>query len=74
MTSVHPAPSRNPLQCRFNDLLIDMKNEYWLDRWQRNDIGFHQNEINSYLQQYWPLMHPVGGSKVLCRCAAKAGI
>ena len=49
-----------------------MKNEYWLDRWQRNDIGFHQNEINSYLQHYWPRMHRVAGSKVLVPLCGKS--
>jgi len=30
-----------------------MTKEYWLERWERNEIGFHQLEINPYLQQYW---------------------
>lgn len=30
-----------------------MKKEYWLDRWQREEIGFHQNTINPYLREYW---------------------
>ncbi len=39
-----------------------MKPEFWLERWQNNEIGFHQTEINVHLQDYW--MHlrvPAGG-------------
>jgi thiopurine S-methyltransferase len=31
-----------------------MDNNFWHARWQANQIGFHQNEINPYLVQYWP--------------------
>lgn len=31
-----------------------MKKEFWLERWERGEIGFHQDEINPYLRQYWP--------------------
>jgi len=27
--------------------------DFWHQRWQQNQIGFHQNEINSHLQQFW---------------------
>ena len=30
-----------------------MKRDFWIERWQRNEIGFHQTEINSHLQAYW---------------------
>ncbi len=30
-----------------------MKKEFWLERWERGEIGFHQDEINPYLRQYW---------------------
>jgi thiopurine S-methyltransferase len=30
-----------------------MKKEFWLERWERGEIGFHQDEINPYLHQYW---------------------
>lgn len=33
---------------------MKMKKEFWLERWERSEIGFHQNEINSYLLRYWP--------------------
>ncbi|HKC17918.1 MAG TPA: thiopurine S-methyltransferase [Steroidobacteraceae bacterium] len=31
-----------------------MEPEFWLDRWQRHEIGFHQAQINADLQAYWP--------------------
>jgi thiopurine S-methyltransferase len=30
-----------------------MKKEFWLERWERSEIGFHQGEINPYLLRYW---------------------
>ncbi len=26
---------------------------FWLERWQKNEIGFHQAEINFHLQKFW---------------------
>jgi len=31
-----------------------MQKEFWHDRWQNRQIGFHQDEINPYLEKYWP--------------------
>ena len=31
-----------------------MKLKDWLDRWREGNIGWHQNEGNKGLQQYWP--------------------
>jgi thiopurine S-methyltransferase len=30
-----------------------MDPELWHERWQRNQIGFHQKEINAHLQAFW---------------------
>jgi thiopurine S-methyltransferase len=30
-----------------------MEKEFWLERWERSEIGFHQNEINPHLRQHW---------------------
>ncbi len=38
-----------------------MNPDFWLERWQHNEIGFHQQEINTHLQDYWLwLALPVG--------------
>ena len=34
-----------------------MKKEFWMERWKKEEIGFHQNEINPYLSQYWHELH-----------------
>ena len=30
-----------------------MDPEFWRERWQKNEIGFHQEDINGPLQKYW---------------------
>lgn len=31
-----------------------MDNQFWLDRWNRREIGWHLDEINSHLEEHWP--------------------
>ncbi len=31
-----------------------MNPDFWHERWQNNQIGFHQDDINPYLVRYWP--------------------
>jgi thiopurine S-methyltransferase len=39
-----------------------MNPNFWHERWQRNEIGFHQPEINAHLQDFWAqLAVPAGG-------------
>ncbi len=33
-----------------------MDKAFWLERWQQQQIGFHQPEINQYLQKYWQVV------------------
>lgn len=49
-----------------------MENDYWLDRWKHGDIGFHQNEINPYLCQYWQELHLAHGSEVFVPLCGKS--
>ncbi|MBI3903615.1 MAG: thiopurine S-methyltransferase [Nitrosomonadales bacterium] len=37
-----------------------MEKEFWLERWERQEIGFHQDEINPYLERYWQELHADG--------------
>ncbi len=30
-----------------------MELDFWIKRWQQNQIGFHQDEINTHLQEFW---------------------
>lgn len=49
-----------------------MKNEYWLNRWERGDIGFHQSTINPYLRAYWQRLHLARGSAVFVPLCGKS--
>ena len=49
-----------------------MKAEFWIERWQANQIGFHQHQINPYLAQYWPRLALPTGSEVFVPLAGKS--
>jgi len=49
-----------------------MQEKYWLDRWERKDIGFHQNEINPYLHEYWQELQLAPGSAVFVPLCGKS--
>ena len=36
-----------------NNREVSMDPEFWHDRWRENRIGFHQQEFNTHLTQYW---------------------
>ncbi len=31
-----------------------MERDFWLERWENNQIGFHQAEFSPYLKEHWP--------------------
>jgi thiopurine S-methyltransferase len=49
-----------------------MENEFWLERWARNETGFHQIEINPHLRQHWQTVAPAQGSKVFVPLCGKS--
>lgn len=49
-----------------------MKKEYWLDRWKREDIGFHQSTINPYLREYWQTLKVARNSTVFVPLCGKS--
>jgi len=49
-----------------------MHQEFWLERWQENQIGFHNEEINRHLQTYWPTFNLKPGSKVFVPLCGKS--
>jgi|WetSurMetagenome_2_1015567.scaffolds.fasta_scaffold03315_5 thiopurine S-methyltransferase len=55
-----------------NDKGANMKKEFWLERWERAEIGFHQNEINPYLRQYWKELPASGGGEVFVPLCGKS--
>lgn len=49
-----------------------MKKDFWLERWEREEIGFHQSEINPHLSQYWSELHLTSGSEVFVPLCGKS--
>lgn len=50
-----------------------MQADFWHERWQRNQIGFHQAEINLHLQQFWPALGVTTGARVFVPLCGKSG-
>lgn len=49
-----------------------MEKDFWLERWQRGEIGFHQDEINPYLRQYWSTLNLAPGTPVFVPLCGKS--
>jgi len=45
-----------------------MEPEFWHARWERNDIGFHQEDINTLLAEWWPKIGPREGTVFVPLC------
>jgi len=49
-----------------------MEKEFWMERWERQEIGFHQDEVNPYLRQYWQELHGTHGGAVFVPLCGKS--
>ncbi len=49
-----------------------MEQDFWLKRWQRREIGFHQEEINLHLQKFWPQLQLAKGGQVFVPLCGKS--
>jgi len=49
-----------------------MNKEFWLERWERRETGFHQNEVNPYLSQHWSDLQPMQGNRVFVPLCGKS--
>ena len=49
-----------------------MQAKDWLDRWQKNNIGFHEGEVNSYLKQYIKDFNLNPGDRIFMPLCGKA--
>lgn len=49
-----------------------MQADFWQARWQRNQIGFHQAQVNPYLQRHWPALGVAPGAQVLVPLCGKS--
>ena len=46
--------------------------EFWHNKWASNQIGFHLNDVNPLLTQYWPALQPKRDEKVLVPLCGKS--
>jgi thiopurine S-methyltransferase len=49
-----------------------MKKEFWLERWERAEIGFHQDAVNPYLLRYWGELQAAQGGEVFVPLCGKS--
>jgi len=49
-----------------------MEATYWQDRWDNNLVGFHMDDVNPYLQKYWPVLDVQVGQQVLLPLCGKS--
>jgi thiopurine S-methyltransferase len=49
-----------------------MEKDFCLGRWQRQEIGFHQDEVHPYLRQYWQELHAARDGTVLLLLCGKS--
>ncbi|MGD8785606.1 MAG: thiopurine S-methyltransferase [Thioalkalispiraceae bacterium] len=49
-----------------------MEPEFWQQRWQDNKIGFHLDEVNSYLIKHWQSLGIEPGARVLVPLCGKS--
>jgi len=46
-----------------------MRNSFWHNRWQQNEIAFHQNDVNQAFSSYWHLLNlPSRGTVLVPLC------
>lgn len=49
-----------------------MKTDFWLERWHKQEIGFHQTQYNANLIQYWDKLALNKGSAVFVPLCGKS--
>ncbi|WP_454064956.1 thiopurine S-methyltransferase [Candidatus Nitrospira salsa] len=49
-----------------------MKADFWNDRWQHNQIGFHNSEVHPLLIRFWPTLELSTDARVLVPLAGKS--
>lgn len=51
---------------------MEMNKDFWLERWQREEIGFHQSEVNAHLTRFWPEFNLASGAVVFVPLCGKS--
>lgn len=50
-----------------------MEGEFWLERWARQETGFHQRNVNAHLRSFWPGLGLAAGDAVFVPLCGKSG-
>lgn len=45
---------------------------FWLERWQNNEIGFHQPRVNTYIQDYFDQLALAQGNRIFVPMCGKS--
>ena len=49
-----------------------MDHGFWHRRWKKNEIGFHEGSVNTYLREHWPDLALAGSETVFVPLCGKA--
>jgi len=49
-----------------------MQADFWLERWEQKQIGFHEEDINSHLQNFWGKLNLPANSKIFVPLCGKS--
>lgn len=49
-----------------------MTRDFWIERWEKGEIGFHQDDVHDFLPKYWPSLGLAAGSAVLVPLCGKS--
>ncbi|MBI1216705.1 MAG: thiopurine S-methyltransferase [Alphaproteobacteria bacterium] len=50
-----------------------MERQFWIDKWNRQETGFHQSAVNPWLEKFWPALEAGAGGEVLVPLCGKSG-
>jgi thiopurine S-methyltransferase len=49
-----------------------MEGEFWIERWEKGEIGFHREEVHDFLTRHWPKLGLAPGSTVFVPLCGKS--
>ena len=49
-----------------------MTRDFWIERWQKGEIGFHQPDVHDFLPKHWPALDVAPGGAVLVPLCGKS--
>ena len=49
-----------------------MHKDFWLERWDREEIGFHEGAVNAHLNQFWKMMNLNQAARVFVPLCGKS--